>query len=518
MNYNAIIVGLVLGLIVCAFFAWHCIPKSKVTVRKSQFARLKGVCGARPFWVMENARFPRVFASILGHPGDQRMVFFEKPDDNKGGDNAPDPEEIKKQAKALYEAKMKRDTEIDDIVLAVRTRDKKDFAALAAKFKREDKTPDEFARAITTSDEFKAHEVVGSGVEIIGVQGLPKGTPGEAFVASEPYKALVDRIKKGSRVHSSVMVETMGFMMDAMAQAGLSVRNAQPTSGGLTSVQTLPGVMTLGVRPLRIKDLIAPGATGNTSIKYMQEQSLGADGLPTTVAEGAAKPAVAFALVEVDTGVKKIAAYTKVTDELFADFLAVASYINMRLPYMVEREEENQILNGDGTGTNLLGILNQTGIQTLSVGADTPQDALYKAFTKVRWGNLAGYAQGGYEPDGIVLHPLDWEGIRLSKDANGQYLGGGPFTGAYGNGPVVQFDTLWGKPCVITPAIDEGLALVGAFRLAAQYFQRQGMTIESTNTDQDDFIKNLTTIRAEERLALAVYRPPAFCEVDLTEA
>jgi HK97 family phage major capsid protein len=103
--------------------------------------------------------------------------------------------------------------------------------------------------------------------------------------------------------------------------------------------------------------------------------------------------------------------------------------------------------------------------------------------------------------------------MRLSKDTANQYFGGGPFTGAYGNGPYVKHDSIWGLPVAITPAITLNTALVGAFKLGSQYFQREGMTIEMTNSDQDDFIKNKMTIRAEERLALAVYRPLAFCTV-----
>lgn len=426
------------------------------------------------------------------------------------GDETPEQRQlaITNSARELYQAKLRRDKEIDDIVLAVRKRDKKDFSELAGEFKTQDKTPDEFARAITSSDKFKnIGEAIGSGIEVLGVVGLDQGTPGELFVSSEEYRALIDgHAKGGGKRANSLSVQTRGFLGAAMA------RFLNTTSStGLTSIEKLPGVVTLGVRPLMVKDLIAPGATNNTTIRYIQEQSF--TNAATTVAEGATKPAASFSLAEVDSPVRKIAAYTKVTDELFMDFLAVASYINMRLPYMVERTEEDQLLNGDGTGNNLTGILTTAGIQTQAVSADTAIDAIYKAFTKVRWGNLAGTALGGFEPDATILHPTDWEAIRLSKDQNLQYYGGGPFTGAYGNGQPSSFEMLWGKPVVVTPAIAQGTALVGAFRLASQYFQRQGLTIQSTNTDQDDFIKNLTTIRAEVRLALAVYRPLAFAQV-----
>jgi HK97 family phage major capsid protein/ATP-dependent Clp endopeptidase proteolytic subunit ClpP len=457
---------------------------------------------------------PAILASTI-----RPIVYLDPPKDPSGGGGTATAEDEEKRIKAaarqLYEAKMTRDKEIDDIVLAVRNRDKKDFSTLAAKFKQQDKTPDEFARAITGSDEFENTGVVGgndgsSSIEVLGVAGLPKGSPGEVFVASDEYREFgLTHAKGGTRKHRTIAVQTLFTLQNVLNQI---FHNATPTtSTGLTSIEKLPGVVTLGVRPLMVKDLIAPGATNNTTIRYIQEVSF--TNTAATVAEGAAKPEALFVLSEVDAPVKKVAAWTKVTDELFADYLAVASFINMRLPYMVERTCEDQLLNGDGVGSNLTGILATAGIQTQAVGGDTRLDALYKAITKVRWGNLAGTAQGGFEPDAFVMHPTDYETIRLLKDGNNQYFGGGPFTGAYGNGSVVQFEMVWGKPVAVTPAIAQGKALCGAFRLCSQYFQRQGLTIESTNTDQDDFIKNLTTIRAEERLALAVYRPLGFCQV-----
>lgn len=438
-------------------------------------------------------------------------------DEEKKAAAAKEQEAIKKKAEELYALKLKRDKEIDDIVIEVRKRDKKDFAELATQFKAEDKSADEFARAIVTSEEFKQFEVVGSGIQLHEPLDDLRGSPGFHVVTNDHYKHLAKQVLERGRgsipQKTQLVINTPGsirqYMSSAMktamaASAMFFNAPAPPTSTGLTAIEKLPGIIDLGVRPLMVKDLIAPGATGGTTVRYIREVSF--TNYATTVAEGAAKPAALFEYQEIDAAVRKIAAYVKVTDELFADYLQMASYINQRLPYMVERTEEDQLLNGNGIAPNLTGILQTAGIQTQAKGADTAADALYKALTLVRFNAF-------FEPDGYVIHPTDWQNLRLAKDTAGQYFGGGPFTGAYGNSPLVQFDSFWGKPVAITPAIAQGTALTGSFRLGAQYFQREGLTIDMTNSDQDDFVKNLMTIRAEERLALAVYRPLAFAQI-----
>ncbi len=121
-------------------------------------------------------------------------------------------------------------------------------------------------------------------------------------------------------------------------------------------------------------------------------------------------------------------------------------------------------------------------------------------------------AQASYlEPDTIVVNPADWAELRLVKDSTENYIGGSPF----GNGQPQPGETLWGKRVVVTQAIEQGLALVGAFGTGAQLFRRGGLTVEASNSHEDFFRRDLVAIRAETRLALAVHRPEAFATADL---
>jgi HK97 family phage major capsid protein len=255
-------------------------------------------------------------------------------------------------------------------------------------------------------------------------------------------------------------------------------------------------MVMVGTERLTIADLLAQGQTNENTIRYVKEDTF--TNAATTVTEGATKPEAAFDTSEVDAPVRKIAVTAKVTDELFADFPAMRDYIDNRLRYMVGLTEEVQLLTGDGNAPNITGILTTSGIQTQAKGSDPTPDAVYKAITKVR-------TVGFFEPDGVVFHPNDWTDIRLLKTLDGIYIWGSPMD----MGP----ERIWGLPVVVTTGMTENTALVGAFRLGAQIFRREGIRVEATNTNSDDFVKNLITIRAEERLALAVYRPKAFATV-----
>jgi HK97 family phage major capsid protein len=246
-----------------------------------------------------------------------------------------------------------------------------------------------------------------------------------------------------------------------------------------------------------VGDLLLQGTTTAQAIEYFEETTFTNAAAPVT--EGNAKPEAALAFTLRTDTVRKIAVWVPVTDEMMADVPTFESYIRARLAFMVRQEEEDQLLNGSGTAPAIQGILNRTGVQTVTGYGLSTLDSIYRGMTEIRVDAFA-------EPDAIVLHPRDWEDVRLSKDDNGNYLLGP----ANDEGPA----RVWGLRVVVTTNIAENTGLVGAFRPHAQVFRRSGIDVAISTENEDYFLKNKVAVRAEERLALAVYRPAAFCKVE----
>lgn len=317
---------------------------------------------------------------------------------------------------------------------------------------------------------------------------------GGHVVGSDAYKSAVLAKKAGGRF-SQMSPEFQGKVFTTGVSAGLT-----QTQYG----QTLPNLLR---RPT-VADLLASGTMSATTLTYYEQGAT--TGAFTTVDENGLKPELNFDFDPVIETLSKIAGWTKITDEAFEDTPYLVSVIESQLLLLLALAEEDQILNGSGGGTDLTGILNRSGILTESAATvDDNLDALFRAMTAIQ------VATEGLSADAIVVNPLDYQTMRLERDANDQYYGGGPFTGAYGNGGLAMGPNIWGQRTVVTTAIDQGTALVGAFAVGGQVLRKGGVSVEMTNSDADDFRYNRVAIRAEERLALAVYRPAAFCEVTL---
>src|SRR5262245_3263009 len=287
---------------------------------------------------------------------------------------------------------------------------------------------------------------------------------------------------------------------------------SSPTATSITSVN-IPQIDRTIVqafrRPPFLTDLLSAGTLTSPAITYFVEGAR--EGAFTTVAEGGAKPQIHYVdPTAVTDALKKIAGFIKLNDEMMEDFDFLVSEINTRLLYDLAIFEESQLLSGAGTGSTILGLLNRSGIQTetQAVAPDTAGDTLFRAMMKVQTAT-------GLTADGIVLNPTDYQKLRLSKDANGQYFGGGFFQGQYGVGGVDWQLPVWGLRTVVTAGTAAGTALVGNFAQAATVYRKGGVRVESTNSDGTDFVSNKVTIRVEERVALAARVPAAFVKCTL---
>lgn len=350
-------------------------------------------------------------------------------------------------------------------------------------------------------------------VRVVGERALSLG---RQFVESKEFASAMGRRGLGKR---NCEIETDYAILGIRGKVTMAQR-AGFTSSDLSAVnvQIQTGIVGLGVQRLTIMDLLAPGATGAAAIIYPRENTFGSvDGVAVAagamprakaVGERGLKPNWEPDLTTENAPVKKIAITTKVPDEFMADFPQARSFIDERLPFMVDTETEYQLLYGDGLDNNLKGIFSTSGIQTRVV--DTTSDttvaaSLKKGLTDIRVGSF-------FEPDGYAFHPYDWETASLLKDTQGRFLAGGPFYIPYTAGVYLELYTFWGKPCVVSTAVTYQKPVAGCWRLGAQYFVREGMRLEMTNSNEDDFRRNLIMIRAEHRLGLATYRPVSFLE------
>ncbi|WP_291479829.1 phage major capsid protein [Corynebacterium sp.] len=282
----------------------------------------------------------------------------------------------------------------------------------------------------------------------------------------------------------------------------------------LYGTQVERGIVNARRERLVAADLMGAATVTLPTIKYLVEKAKRMiEGAPATVAEGGRKPYVRFDEFDVVTeSLSKIAALTKLSDEMIADYGFVADWINQQLIYELSVVEEEQLLRGDGTGSNLTGLLNREGLQTFDIDTDDTSDqfdGLFRAIQMIP-------AATNLTADAFMVNPVDYAELRLHKDANGQYIAGGPFAnGQYGVGGVLVDPPVWGLRTVATNAVPRGRYVLGAFRQGATVLRKGGLRVDSTNTNDLDFEHNLVTLRAEERLGLMVPVPAAFVQGQL---
>lgn len=252
---------------------------------------------------------------------------------------------------------------------------------------------------------------------------------------------------------------------------------------------------------LGVRDLFNAEEISGNSLTFFR---MGATELPDAfdgkTAEGAEKPQIHPTYSAVTVALQKIAAHLKESDELLNDAPFLESVVRGRGAYEVRKAIEKYLVST---------LLATSGID-VSVNDGISFDNLLKA-------KMAVMDNVGYEADAIIINPNDLQTLLLEKDGgqSGQYLMGGPAYAPYGNGQYGAYLPIWGMKVVPSNAIAQGTAIVGAFKACASVVSKagEGFRIEVANQNEDDFVKNMLTVRIEERLLEAVRLPGGFAKV-----
>lgn len=317
----------------------------------------------------------------------------------------------------------------------------------------------------------------------LGGGGNAQKSLGQQVIESDQFKQFVQQVGTSGQIRKSMMPFEFKTIISNLVGSG----------GAGVFPEFLPTPVIPPFQPLTMRDLLDVGTTESNLIEWVKETLF--TNAAAMVSEGAVKPQSDITYDRVSVPVRTVAHWIKASKQILADFKQLMTLINGRLTFGLKLKEENQILFGDGTGDNLLGLVPQASAYS-GIGAkntDTRIDVIRHAMLQV---TLAFYPSTG-----IVMSPTDWHDLELTKDSFGRYMIASPSQSTPG--------MLWGLPVVQAFSMQAGDFMVGAFKLAATLFDREQAQILVSNEDQDNFVRNMVTVLCEERLALAVSRPAA---------
>jgi len=334
---------------------------------------------------------------------------------------------------------------------------------------------------------------------------------------AEQYKALkeqmIDLAQKQNPASQEAMVKTAGgefinsdqfksLATGEREKARFEVKNTVVTGDNMPFEMQRPGVIPGSFAPLTIRQMIPTIVVASNSVSSLRE--LAFTNAAAEVAEGAQKPESDITFEPYNVQVETVAHWIKVSNQLLADAPAVAAYIDTRLRDGLAQRIDRQLLLGNGTTPNLSGLTDAGNFTAFTPASGSN---LVESINKAKYNRWAV----GEVVDTVIVNPADWAEMELLREGSGTgaYLYGAPGTNA-GAQP-------FGVSVVMSQHMPAGSFLIGALRTSAIIYQRQGAVVEMGFVN-DDFTKNLVTIRAEERLGLGVDRPAGLMYGDITAA
>ncbi len=352
------------------------------------------------------------------------------------------------------------------------------------------------------------------GAQVEEIAEAMRVSPGDQFVQSRDYREMklngmfnspLNRVQFAVNLKDGTSLIQWRKVLER-EQKALMYGSSESVGGGFVINDRQPGMVDIRQREIVVMDLIPRVTTDSDTIEYVKEDTFTnsaaftAEASATTGTSGT-KPESALAYSVATSAVKTLAHWIPVTNRMLADAPAVRGIINGRLLLGLDLTLETQIVSGNGSGENLTGILS-SGMNLVDIGTDSVLDVIFKGRTKVR---VTGHGR----PNAVLLHPNDWQAIRLTREnaatgTLGGYLMGPP--------SMVGATTVWGLPVIESEALTENTGLLGDFNQGCTLFDREQSAVR-VGTIDDQFVRNMQTILAELRVAFVVWRPSMFTKL-----
>jgi len=291
------------------------------------------------------------------------------------------------------------------------------------------------------------------------------------------------KLARGEQKRSSFILDTkaVGNMTEAVNLTGDITR------------QYANQVYALPARKVHLRSLLPIGTINQGLFTFPYES--GGEGAPAAQTQGSSKAQVDFDITMKDAAAQYIAGYVRISRQMLDDIPAMTSFLQSRLLEKYLVAEDAQLLSGNGTAPNLQGI---TGVATAATGAATVDvEQLVQA--------IAQLETSDYSATGILVNPTDWAAIMNTKNTNSAYT--------LPASTVVTTDgsvSIAGIPLYKSTAIAVDKFLVGDWSMGAQIMQNQGISVQFSEMDGDNFTKNMITVRVEARIAFPIYYAGAF--------
>ena len=304
---------------------------------------------------------------------------------------------------------------------------------------------------------------------------------------------LAESIEKNADILGKIgagEIKNHAFVMDTKAVGNMT--EAVNLTGDIPR-QYAPQVYGLPSRKVHVRSLLPVGSISTGLFTFPLET--GGEGAPAAQVQGSTKSQVDFDITMTNAPAQVIAGYVKISRQMLDDVPAMTSFLQSRLLEKYLVAEDAQLLFGSGSGVNLTGLT--TVASAFSGAATVDVEQLVQAIAQVSAGN--------YSANGILINPTDWANIMNTKPTNAAY--------SLPGSTVVTTDgslTIAGIPVFQSTAIAADKFLVGDWAMGAQIMQNQGISVQFSEFDSDNFQKNLITVRVEARIAFPIYYNSAF--------